>query len=366
MKKINVLVVDDSAMIRKLVTKILTSDPEINVIGTAADPFIARDKIKALNPDVLTLDIEMPKMDGISFLKNVMRLRPMPIVMLSTLTSKGAESTLEALRLGAVDFICKPQGGSANLEEAAAEIIAKVKIAAKVRIRDIGNRSTPKANADIDSEFVSSEQAKFKTGVLIAIGASTGGTEAIREVLERLPSFTPPIVIAQHIPKEFSKPFAKRMNAASKMTVVEAAHHQEILPGHVYIAPGSHHLRVEKFGSGKLRCCLDLEDPVNRHRPSVDVLFNSVADVMGKNCVGVILTGMGKDGAKGLKYLRDKGAHTIAQDEQSSVIWGMPGESVKLGGAAEVKPLDKISVRLLMACKDSRVIRKTSGLNKVK
>lgn len=355
MDKIKVLVVDDSAMIRKLVTDILESDEGFKVVGTAPNPNIAREKIKQLNPDVLTLDVEMPEMDGITFLRNLMRLRPMPVVMLSTLTSKGAESTLEALNLGAVDFVCKPQMGVArSLDECAEELIAKVRIAASAKVKKAysNNGSThAKLNAiPKKPQFVqprSKQSYQIEKKCLIALGASTGGTEAIRQVLERLPENTPAIVIAQHIPKEFSKSFAERMDQVSPMIVHEAEDGQVIETGHVYIAPGSHHLEVRSHSSGGYYCCLTLDPPVNRHRPSVDVLFDSVIRKVKIKTIGVLLTGMGKDGAQGLLRLKQAKAVTIAQDELTSVIWGMPGEAVKLGGADYVVPLldvaDKIT-----------------------
>ena len=352
MDAIKVLVIDDSAMVRKLVTEILSSDEQIEVVGTAANALIAREKIKALNPDVLTLDVEMPKMDGLTFLKNLMRLRPMPVVMLSTLTAKGTEQTLEALNIGAVDFVCKPKGSGHNLDQCAEELLAKIKSAAKANVKNIADskwhvieRSREKVAQIVSRSLLSKVR-------LIAIGSSTGGTEAIRHVLERLPEYCPPIVIAQHIPKEFSGPFAARMNSVSAMQVKEAEHGESIEAGHVYLAPGSHHLTVEKCGINRYRCCLDLHEPVNRHRPSVDVLFNSVSVNVGREAMGILLTGMGKDGAVGLGTLRDLGAITIAQDEATSVVWGMPGEAVKIGAADYVIPLDDIAQKILSLAND--------------
>lgn len=349
-KKIRVLIVDDSAMIRKLVSEILSSDDDIEVIGTAANPLIARDKIKALNPDVLTLDVEMPEMDGITFLRNLMRLRPMPVVMLSTLTSKGAESTLEALSLGAIDFVCKPQiDVDRSLEDCAIELVAKVKHAAKARIQGASSnapRVNPVPPPLSHSANGSNANPVLENKCLIALGASTGGTEAIREVLERMPADSPAMVIAQHIPTEFSKSFADRMNSMSEMTVCEAEHGQDIEHGHVYIAPGSHHLEVRSRASGSYFCVLTLDPPVNRHRPSVDALFDSVTDRVRLKTIGVLLTGMGKDGAQGLLRLSESGTSTIAQDERSSVIWGMPGESVKIGAADHVLPLIDVAAKI--------------------
>lgn len=344
--RIKVLIVDDSALIRQVLTEILSSDPEIEVVGAASDPFIARDKIKSSNPDVLTLDVEMPKMDGITFLRNLMRLRPMPVLMVSSLTEKGADVTLEALELGAVDYVTKPKIDTAHgLRDFSAEIIQKVKTAARARVRqlDVTRESKKTAAAGFTQRFST-------TNKIIAIGASTGGTEAIKEVLEGMPADAPAIVITQHIPELFSGAFARRMNNSCAMSVCEAEDGQQILPGHVYIAPGSAHLKVERSGA-RFYCRLDHGEPVNRHRPSVDVLFDSVAEVVGKNAIGVILTGMGSDGAAGMKRMQEAGAITIAQDEKSSVVWGMPGSAVQQGGVDEILPLDDISARVLSLLK---------------
>lgn len=368
MKKISVLVVDDSQLVRQMLTEMLNSDAEIEVIATAEDPFDAREKIKALKPDVLTLDVEMPKMDGVTFLRNLMRLHPLPVVMVSSLTERGADVTLQALELGAIEFVTKPKvniGGS--LADYAQEIIAKVKMAARVSVSSIEKQVEtvearvtspalvkpsntnagvpPKLSADVILK-ASGTAAQTTTQPLIAIGASTGGTEAIREVLTNLPAHTPAIVITQHIPAAFSGPFAKRMDSLSAMTVHEAEDGQVILPGHVYIAPGSHHLLVEVV-SGKLICRLNDGLAVNRHKPSVDVMFRSVAQVVGKHAVGVLLTGMGDDGARGLKELQEIGAKTLAQDEKTSVVWGMPGAAVKLEAADFVVGLPEVASKLL-------------------
>ncbi len=348
-KKIKVLIIDDSALIRQLLQEILSQDPAIEVVGTASDPLIARDKIKQLLPDVLTLDIEMPRMDGITFLKNLMRLRPMPVIMISTLTEAGADVTLEALEIGAVDFVPKPKLDVASkLQEYADDIINKVKVASVARVRS-GSAGISNVDAKLSADAVlqkSPQNFLRTTEKIITIGASTGGTEAIKEVLVRMPSDAPAIVISQHIPAAFSEPFAKRMDGCSAMTVFEAQDGQRILPGHVYIAPGSHHLLVERNGANYI-CRLNDGPPVNRHKPSVDVMFRSVCQNVGPNAVGAILTGMGDDGARGLKELQEVGAPTIAQDEKSSVVWGMPGEAVKLGGADFILPLEKITDKLL-------------------
>jgi two-component system chemotaxis response regulator CheB len=354
-KKIKVLIVDDSALIRQLLQEILSSDPLIEVVGTAADPLIARDKIKQLNPDVLTLDIEMPKMDGITFLRNLMRLRPMPVVMISTLTEAGADVTLEALELGAVDFVSKPKVDvTEQLQTYANDIINKVKIASVANVRQYHVDSLVEVPEKLSADAVLNKGPKkfLKTAEkVIAIGASTGGTEAIKELLVDMPANAPGIVISQHIPEAFSGPFARRMDGCSAMTVYEAKDGQQILPGHVYIAPGSKHLIVERSGSRYL-CRLNDGPPVNRHKPSVDVMFRSVSQNVGPNAIGAILTGMGNDGAAGLKEMQENGAPTIAQDENSSVVWGMPGEAVKLGGADHILPLDKITQKILKFCTD--------------
>lgn len=341
MRPVRVLVIDDSALIRQLMTQLLGADPGIIVVGTAADPYIARDKIKALSPDVLTLDIEMPRMDGLTFLRNLMRLRPMPVVMVSTLTQAGAQVTLDALELGAVDFIAKPSLDVARgMAEYAELLVEKVKHAAQARVTRVAP-APPDADADLPIGFHTNDR-------LLAIGASVGGTEAIREVLSRMPADAAPIVIAQHIPAAFSAAFAARLDRNSRMTVVEAQHDQPLLVGHAYVAPGGRHLRVVRDGA-RWHCRIGDDDPVRRHRPSVDVLFESVAAHAGGNARAALLTGMGDDGARGLLALRKAGASTFAQDEASCVVWGMPGAAVALGAVDEVLPLSQIAARLLAA-----------------
>jgi Chemotaxis response regulator containing a CheY-like receiver domain and a methylesterase domain len=350
MERVRVLVVDDSALVRKLMTTMLACDPEIEVVGTAADPLIAREKIKQLNPDVLTLDVEMPHMDGLTFLENLMRLRPMPVVMVSSLTVQGAEVTLRALELGAVDFLAKPSSDLANsFGQSAQEICAKVKLAAKARPRA---RTTvrrldvpPRLSADAVLPRVQTSGTRGGSPIIV-IGASTGGTEAVRVVLESMPPDAPPILVTQHIPAAFSGPFAARMDRCSAMRVCEAEDGQPIQSGHAYIAPGSHHLLVMWDGA-KYVCRLHDGPPVNRHKPSVDVLFRSMAASAGVGTIAALLTGMGDDGARGLLELKQAGAATLVQDEASSVVWGMPGAAWKLGAAAEMQPLDHIAARLL-------------------
>lgn len=364
---VKVLIVDDSALVRKMLNEMLSADPAIEVIGTASDPFDAREKIKLLKPDVLTLDVEMPKMDGVTFLKNLMRLHPLPVVMVSTLTEKGADVTFEAMDLGAVDFVTKPKIDLAHtFADYATEICTKVKTASLVRksslerqysryVANQGHRpaiaktqSVPeKLTTDAVIQKVGFSSKHFRTtDKIIALGASTGGTEAIKEVLMRMPASAPGMVITQHIPEAFSLPFAKRMDSMSKMTVFHAEDGQQILPGHVYIAPGNKHLMVVRDGARYI-CRLNDGPPVNRHKPAVDVMFRSVVQNVGPNAIGVLLTGMGADGAVGMKELQEVGAPTIIQDEKSSVVWGMPGEAFKLGAADHVLSLDKIPEKIL-------------------
>ena len=351
MDTIKVIVVDDSALMRKVLSEILNRDEGIEVIATAGDPFIARDKIKSLNPDVITLDIEMPRMDGLTFLKNVMRLRPMPVVMISTLTEQGADATLQALEIGAVDFVTKPKVDSkAGLSAQADVIIQKVKAAAQARVRPLAEVKSPSPSPTPvrPAGPSATSTASRPPAKIIAIGASTGGTEAIRQVLEPLQAGLPPIVIAQHIPPMFSASFAQRLDGLCEISVSEAEDGVVLQRGHAYVAPGDAHFFIEARGHEYIGR-LNRAPPVNRHRPSVDVLFRSVKQHVGRHVVGALLTGMGDDGAKGLKLMRDAGAHTIAQDEATSVVWGMPKEAVKLGGAEEVLPLHEISARIVDA-----------------
>lgn len=339
---IKVLIVDDSSLMRQLLTELLSQHPDITVVGAAQDPYVARDMIKQLHPDVLTLDVEMPRMDGLSFLENLMRLRPMPVVMVSSLTEAGADVTLEALSLGAVDFVTKPKIGLVEgIHALADELRAKIIVASRAHVRQRAAVREAIAQAPRRQPFRTTDR-------IIAIGASTGGTEAIREVLQEMPPDAPAILIVQHIPAAFSKPFAERMNRHSAMAVCEATDGEPVIQGHAYIAPGGRHLELVRNGA-RYSCRLLDTDPVNRHRPSVDVLFHSVARNAGVNAVGAILTGMGDDGARGLKAMREAGAHTIAEDETTSVVWGMPGAAVKMGSVDQVLPLGKVTAALLQA-----------------
>ena len=360
-KPIRVLIIDDSEAFRDFLTVLLSADPGIEVVGTASDPYIAREEIKRLDPDVLTLDIEMPRMDGITFLRNLMRLHPMPVVMLSGLTEKSADLTIQALELGAVDFIQKPvfdllQG----VDEYGQKIIETLKTAASARTRQLSHSAAMLAGAAGQTAGQASSHYQhggsdrpLATSPILAIGASTGGTEAIKALLTALPASTPGTVITQHIPAAFSGPFANRMNKSSAMQVYEACDGQEILPGHVYIAPGDRHLLVVRKDA-RYFCKLSDGPPVNRHRPSVDVMFRSLVESAGANTLAVLLTGMGADGAAGMKELQGAGSPTIAQDENSSVVWGMPGAAVKLGAADMVLPLMRIPLSIMAWMQQTR------------
>ncbi|WP_459618372.1 protein-glutamate methylesterase/protein-glutamine glutaminase [Bordetella sp. 2513F-2] len=341
MKKIRVLCVDDSALVRGLMTEIINGHPDMEVVATAPDPLVARELIKQHNPDVLTLDVEMPRMDGLEFLEKLMRLRPMPVLMVSSLTERGGETTMRALELGAVDFVTKPKLGIRDgLLEYSEAIAEKIRAASRARLRKPDAGAAPPPVQRLHRPYASSEK-------LVIIGASTGGTEAIREVLQPLPPDSPAILITQHMPAGFTRSFAQRLDAMCAVTVREAVHGERVLPGHVYLAPGGEfHMRLGRSGANYV-VELHPGDPVNRHRPSVDVLFHSAAEAAGRNAIGVILTGMGKDGAAGLLAMRRAGAHTLAQDEASCVVFGMPREAIALGAAAEVAALGHMSERIL-------------------
>ncbi|MDP1614880.1 MAG: chemotaxis response regulator protein-glutamate methylesterase [Methylococcales bacterium] len=359
MKKISVLVVDDSALIRKLLSEIINSQPDMEVVGAAADPLAAREMIRSMNPDVLTLDVEMPKMDGIDFLEKLMRLRPMPVVMVSTLTEKGSDVTFRALELGAVDFVSKPKMDIVSgLKEYGNEIADKIRIAKSARPRrHIPLPITKSVNADVVLPTVSNRI--LSTEKLIIVGASTGGTEAIKEFLIRMPPDSPGILIAQHMPEGFTRSFANRMNSLCKISVVEAQGGERVLPGHAFIAPGHSHLLLKRSGANYLTE-LNHGDPVSRHRPSVDVLFRSAANCAGKNAIGVILTGMGKDGAVGMLEMHRAGAYNFAQDEGSCVVFGMPKEAIAAGGVNEV-----ISLKDMARCVLSKVSSMGSQRNRI-
>lgn len=337
MKKITVLVVDDSALIRKLLTEIINSQPDMEVIGAAADPLVAREMIREMNPDVLTLDVEMPKMDGLDFLEKLMRLRPMPVVMVSTLTEKGSDVTFRALELGAIDFVAKPKIDIASgLKDYGSEITNKIRTAKSARLKRHAPPVTKSATADAVLPAIANRVAS--TEKLIIVGASTGGTEAIKEFLMHMPPDSPGILVTQHMPEGFTKSFANRLNGLCRISVIEAKGGERVLPGHAFIAPGHSHLLLKRSGANYMTE-LNQGELVSRHRPSVDVLFRSAANYAGKNAIGVILTGMGKDGAVGMLEMHKAGAYNFAQDEASCVVFGMPKEAIAAGGVNEIVSL---------------------------
>ncbi len=340
MSKVKVLIVDDSAVVRQILAKQLSTSDQIEVVGTATDPYVARDKIVRLQPDVLTLDMEMPRMDGITFLRKLMHYHPMPVVIVSSLTPKGGELALEAIEVGAVDVLCKP-GAAYKVGDLAIELVDKVLAAAKVHVQK--RESTPKPASKAAAPRLSMTRT---TNKVIAIGTSTGGTEALRTVLSTLPGNAPGIVIVQHMPEQFTKAFADSLNQICEITVKEAADGDTVTPGKALIAPGNHHMLLKRSGAVYM---VQVKDGprINRHRPSVDVLFKSVAQYAGRNAVGVIMTGMGDDGARGLLEMKQAGALTIGQDEASCVVYGMPREAAKIGGVDHVVPLDRIAAKML-------------------
>jgi len=360
MEKIKVLVVDDSALIRDVLSKMINSQPDMIAVGAAPDPLVARDLIKALNPDVLTLDIEMPKMDGLEFLEKLMRLRPMPVVMVSTLTERGAQATMQALELGAVDFVAKPRLDiQKEMAAYVQEITDKIRAAAVAKLRTGGYAAARRGSLRPEAAAGSASGAALalrphpvpgrrvgSTEKLILIGASTGGTEAIREVLAGMPADCPGVLITQHMPAGFTKSFAERLNRSCNLSVKEAEEGDRVLPGHAYIAPGNRHMLLCKSGANYL---VRLSDgaPVNRHRPSVEMLFKSGAAVAAPNVLGVMLTGMGRDGAAAMREMRDAGSWNVVQDEASCVVFGMPREAILAGAADEVVPLKDIAGRLI-------------------
>jgi two-component system chemotaxis response regulator CheB len=356
MAKTRVVVVDDSALVRSLLSAIINRQTDMECVGTAADPLIAREMIRTLNPDVITLDVEMPRMDGLDFLGKLMRLRPMPVVMVSTLTERGADVTLRALELGAIDFVAKPKVGVADgLRLLADDIADKVRAASLAQMR----RPAAPGVAKPDDKLAATISAigRLSTEKIVFIGASTGGTEATKEVLMNLPPDCPAVLITQHMPAGFTKSYAARLDGLCRIRVAEARDGERILPGHAYIAPGgTAHLSVERSGANYIARIVEGE-PVNRHRPSVEVLFKSAARVAGPNAVGIMLTGMGADGAAAMKEMRDAGSHNLVQDEASCVVFGMPKEAIAAGAAHEVLPLAQIAPRLIER------LRSTAGLS---
>lgn len=358
MAKTKVVVVDDSALVRSILTEIINRQSDMECIGAAADPLVAREMIRNLNPDVITLDVEMPRMDGLDFLSRLMRLRPMPVVMVSTLTERGAEVTLKALELGAIDFVAKPKIGVADgIKLLAQDITDKIRIASKAHIR----RAPPPAAAGTAAPapvkaVTMASLGKASTEKIIFIGASTGGTEATKDVLINLPADSPAVVITQHMPPGFTKSYAARLDGLCKIRVKEAQDGERILPGHGYIAPGGMHLSVERSGANYIARVQDGE-PINRHKPSVEALFLSAAKVVGQNAIGIMLTGMGADGAKAMKVMKDAGSYNYCQDEASCVVFGMPREAIAAGAADEVLPLNQIATKVLER------LRATSGIS---
>lgn len=348
MSKIRVVVVDDSALVRSLLAEIIDREPDMECVGVANDPLVAREIIRELNPDVITLDVEMPKMDGLEFLSRLMRLRPMPVVMVSTLTEKGAEVTMRALEMGAIDFVAKPRIGLATgLQQLGTEIVDKIRVASQAHVhRHVAPPPTARANAAPDAPAPLKILNRLSTEKVICIGSSTGGTEAVREVLMRMPADSPAIVITQHMPPGFTTSFAARLDTLCKITVSEARDGERILPGHAYIAPGGKQFRIDRSGANYVAVVEDTP-PVNRHKPSVEVLFKSAAKVLGPNAYGVMLTGMGGDGATAMKEMRDAGSHNIAQDEASCVVFGMPKMAIQAGAVHEVLPVGQIAEALI-------------------
>ncbi len=355
MTKTRVIVVDDSALVRGLLAEIINRQPDMQCIGAASDPLVAREMIRNLNPDVITLDVEMPRMDGIDFLSRLMRLRPMPVVMVSTLTERGAEVTMKALELGAVDFVAKPKIGVADgLRQLGEDITDKIRTAARAQVRRLSAPAAPAAGAPVAP--APTALGRLSTEKILFIGASTGGTEATREVLVNLPADFPAVMITQHMPPGFTRSYAARLDGLCRIRVKEASDGERVIPGHAYIAPGGLHLSVERSGANYIARVRDGE-PVNRHKPSVEVLFDSAARVVGPNALGVMLTGMGADGARAMRTMRDAGSWNVCQDEASCVVFGMPREAIAHGAAHEVMPLARIAPALIER------LRTTAGLH---
>ena len=351
MAKTRVVVVDDSALVRSLLTEIINRQRDMECVGAASDPFVAREMIRNTNPDVITLDVEMPRMDGIDFLGKLMRLRPTPVVMVSTLTERGADVTLRALELGAVDFVAKPKIGVADgLKQLAEEITDKIRIAAKAQLKrlavPVAGPSAGHADAAPQRPAATPSLGRLSTEKIVFIGASTGGTEATKEVLVQLPPDSPAVMITQHMPPGFTKSYAARLDTLCRIRVAEARDGERVLPGHAYIAPGGMHMSVERSGANYI-ARVQAGEPVNRHMPSVEVLFKSAARVVGPNALGIMLTGMGADGAKAMREMRDAGSYNFAQDEASCVVFGMPREAIAHGAVHEVLPLTQIAGKLI-------------------
>jgi len=354
MKRIKVMIVDDSAVVRQVASEVLKADPEIEVLCAVADPLLAMERMKMQWPDVIVLDIEMPRMDGITFLKKIMHERPTPIVICSTLTEAGAQTTMEALAAGAVSIITKPKIGLKQfLNQASEDLVAATKAAAQANVRRLVARAQPlpvsvKLNADAILSAAPDRALIRTTERVVAIGTSTGGTQALEKILTSLPAIAPGIVIVQHMPEKFTAAFAERLDALCHVDVREAQNNDRVMPGRALIAPGGKHMLLKRSGAQYM---VEVRDgpPVNRHCPSVDVLFRSVAKVAGANALGIIMTGMGDDGARGLKEMRDAGASTVAQDEATCIVFGMPREAIRLGAAMRVLPLEELPAAILRA-----------------
>lgn len=348
--KTRVLVVDDSALMRGLLSEMINSAPDMEVVGAAPDAPAAREMIKALNPDVLTLDVQMPKMDGLEFLDRLMRLRPMPVVMVSAYTEAGSETTLKALELGAIDFIGKPRAdGVKTMEDYAEELVEKLRAARGARLRKQVVFTRQTTAPAVASPALSSLPRVSSSRKIIFLGASTGGTEAIKEFLIGLPADCPPVLVVQHMPEAFTASFARRLDSLSAPRVIESQGNEKVESGTVYIAPGHSHLQIRRNPAGGYLTELLATPPVNRHRPSVDVLFDSAASLIGAQAIGVILTGMGKDGAQGMLRMRQAGAKTFGQDEASCVVYGMPREAFLVGAVEEQCSLDDMAQRVISA-----------------
>lgn len=357
MNKTRVVVVDDSALVRSLLAEIINRQPDMQCVGAASDPFVAREMIRNLDPDVITLDVEMPRMDGLDFLSRLMRLRPMPVVMVSTLTERGAEVTMRALELGAVDFVAKPKIGIADgMRQLTEDITDKIRVAARAQVRRTPAPAAAGAAAPARTAALPAAVGRLSTEKIVFIGASTGGTEATKDLLTALPPDAPAVVITQHMPPGFTTSYAKRLDGLCRIRVKEAVDGERILPGHAYIAPGGLHLAVERSGANYVARVRDGE-PVNRHKPSVEVLFQSAARCVGRNAVGIMLTGMGADGARAMREMREAGSFNICQDEASCVVFGMPREAIQHGAAHEVLPLQQIAARVIDH------LRSTAGLS---
>ncbi|HVN72465.1 MAG TPA: chemotaxis response regulator protein-glutamate methylesterase [Desulfomonilia bacterium] len=360
MKKIKVLIVDDSALVRQTLKDILSSDQRIEVIGLASDPYIAAQRMQEVAPDVITLDVEMPRMDGLTFLKKIMSQHPIPIVICSSLAGKGSETAMKALEFGAVDVIHKPAlGTKLELEESSTMICDAVVAASRVHTKKISLDTTlaqPKLSADVIIAKPKFDAMLQTTEKVVAVGASTGGTEALKDFLTALPPDCPGIVIVQHMPEGFTTAFSKRLDSLCQITVKEAANNDTVLPGHALIAPGNHHLLLKRSGA---RYYVEIKDGplVSRHRPSVDVLFRSTARYAGRNAIGIIMTGMGDDGAKGILEMKQTGAYTIAQDEETCIVFGMPHEAIKLGGVDRVLPLNSIAAEVMRGYHQTQQVR---------